>query len=284
MSEAIQARMLFSQNLQTAIDENQFILYYQPIIDMRTGRVHKFEALIRWEHPELGLVPPSEYISFAEDCGLIVDIGNWVFYAAVQQLKKWYARGLNYRISVNVSPAQFYADGINVDQWVKLIQEAGLPPSCIVIEITERLLLEANPMITKSLHQLRQAGLSIALDDFGTGFSSLTYLKRYPIDFIKIDQSFVRNLAPNSEDLALCEAMIVMAQKLGLGVIAEGIEGPQQEALLLEAGCVLGQGYLYSRPVPVQELERWLAERKALPTNSSKNKDQTITGQLPQAT
>lgn len=284
MSEAIQARMLFSQNLQTAIDENQFILYYQPIIDMRTGRVHKFEALIRWEHPELGLVPPSEYISFAEDCGLIVDIGNWVFYAAVQQLKKWYARGLNYQISVNVSPAQFYADGINVDQWVKLIQEAGLPPSCIVIEITERLLLEANPMITKSLHQLRQAGLSIALDDFGTGFSSLTYLKRYPIDFIKIDQSFVRNLAPNSEDLALCEAMIVMAQKLGLGVIAEGIEGPQQEALLLEAGCVLGQGYLYSRPVPVQELERWLAERKALPTNSSKNKDQTITGQLPQAT
>ncbi|HHU94363.1 MAG TPA: EAL domain-containing protein [Alcaligenaceae bacterium] len=284
MSEAIQARILFSQNLQTAIAENQFILYYQPIIDMRTGQVRKFEALIRWDHPELGLVPPSEYIPFAEDSGLIVDIGQWVFKAAVQQAKRWHEQGLNYQISVNVSPAQFYADGIKVEEWVRLLEDAGLPTSSILIEITERLLLEENPAITKRLRQLREAGLQIALDDFGTGFSSLTYLKRYPIDYLKIDQSFVRNLAPESEDLALCEAMIVMAQKLGLGVIAEGVEGPLQQSLLLEAGCVLGQGYLYSRPVPPQEIERWLDERKALPTNTSSSNDQRMAGQLLQDT
>lgn len=284
MSEAIQARILFSQNLQTAIAENQFILYYQPIIDMRTGQVRKFEALIRWNHPELGLVPPSEYIPFAEDSGLIVDIGQWVFKAAVQQAKRWHEQGLNYQISVNVSPAQFYADGIKVEEWVRLLEDAGLPTSSILIEITERLLLEENPVITKRLCQLREAGLQIALDDFGTGFSSLTYLKRYPIDYLKIDQSFVRNLAPDSEDLALCEAMIVMAQKLGLGVIAEGVEGSLQQSLLLEAGCVLGQGYLYSRPVPPQEIERWLDERKALPTNTSNSNDQMMAGQLLQDT
>lgn len=284
MSEAIQARILFSQNLQTAIAENQFILYYQPIIDMRTGQVRKFEALIRWNHPEQGLVPPSEYIPFAEDLGLIVDIGQWVFKAAVQQAKRWHEQGLNYQISVNVSPAQFYADGIKVEEWVRLLEDAGLPTSSILIEITERLLLEENPAITKRLRQLREAGLQIALDDFGTGFSSLTYLKRYPIDYLKIDQSFVRNLAPDSEDLALCEAMIVMAQKLGLGVIAEGVEGSLQQSLLLEAGCVLGQGYLYSRPVPPQEIERWLDERKALPTNTSNSNDQMMAGQLLQDT
>lgn len=284
MSEAIQARILFSQNLQTAIAENQFILYYQPIIDMRTGQVRKFEALIRWNHPEQGLVPPSEYIPFAEDSGLIVDIGQWVFKAAVQQAKRWHEQGLNYQISVNVSPAQFYADGIKVEEWVRLLEDAGLPTSSILIEITERLLLEENPVITKRLCQLREAGLQIALDDFGTGFSSLTYLKRYPIDYLKIDQSFVRNLAPDSEDLALCEAMIVMAQKLGLGVIAEGVEGSLQQSLLLEAGCVLGQGYLYSRPVPPQEIERWLDERKALPTNTSNSNDQMMAGQLLQDT
>lgn len=284
MSEAIQARILFSQNLQTAIAENQFILYYQPIIDMRTGQVRKFEALIRWNHPEQGLVPPSEYIPFAEDSGLIVDIGQWVFKAAVQQAKRWHEQGLNYPISVNVSPAQFYADGIKVEEWVRLLEDAGLPTSSILIEITERLLLEENPAITKRLRQLREAGLQIALDDFGTGFSSLTYLKRYPIDYLKIDQSFVRNLAPDSEDLALCEAMIVMAQKLGLGVIAEGVEGSLQQSLLLEAGCVLGQGYLYSRPVPPQEIERWLDERKALPTNTSNSNDQMMAGQLLQDT
>lgn len=265
MSEAIQARMLFSQNLQAAMAENQFILYFQPIINMRTGEVKKLEALIRWMHPELGLVPPSEYIAFAEDSGLIVPIGEWVFYAAVQQLKAWQEKGYDYQVSVNVSPVQFYdIDGIKAEAWVQIILDAGLSPSSFVIEITERLLLEDNPIIIQNLKQLRAAGLQIALDDFGTGFSSLTYLKRYPIDYIKIDQSFVRNLAPDSEDLALCEAMIVMAQKLGIQVIAEGIEGEQQETLLLEAGCDLGQGYLYSRPVPAQELEEWLAVRSTL--------------------
>lgn len=280
MSEAIQAKMLFSKSLQLAIKEDQFILFYQPIVDMRTGLATRFEALIRWNHPQLGLVPPSEYIPFAEDSGLIVDIGNWVFRAAVKQAKKWRKQGKHHVLSLNVSPAQFYADGLKVQDWVRYIQAAGLPSSAIVVEITERLLLEDNPIVTSSLNQLRQAGIHIALDDFGTGFSSLTYLKRYPIDVIKIDQSFVRHLAPDSEDLALCEAMIVMAQKLGLSVIAEGIEGPQQEQLLLEAGCVLGQGYLYSRPVAVEDLECWLLDREKTPSSIIRN-DTLIKGQLP---
>lgn len=284
MSEAIQAHMTFSQNLKTALAENQFILYYQPIIDMRTGELRKLEALIRWEHPELGLVPPSEYIPFAEDSGLIVDIGEWVFYAAVQQAKEWQAQGYGYQLSVNVSPVQFYGNGLDVEKWVNIIQEAGLDSSSVVIEITERLLLDENPIIIQNLTQLREAGMQIALDDFGTGFSSLTYLKRYPIDYIKIDQSFVRHLAPNSEDYALCEAMIIMAQKLGLEIIAEGVEGLQQEQLLLEAGCTLGQGYLYSRPIPNQELCFWIEERNRQLANSSSSKDQSTTGELPQRT
>lgn len=284
MSEAIQARILFSQNLQTAIAENQFVLYFQPIMNMQTNEVVKFEALIRWRHPELGLVPPSEYIPFAEDSGLIVDIGHWVFHAAIRQVRKWQAQGYDYQLSINVSPAQFYANGLNSDYWLDQIKRAGIATSNLVIEITERVLLEDSPLITQNLRDFRAAGIQIALDDFGTGFSSLTYLKRYPIDLIKIDQSFVRNLAPGSEDLALCEAMIVMAQKLGLEVIAEGVEGPQQESLLLEAGCVLGQGYLYSPPIPDQELEFWLAERKIRPISAINNKDQITTGQLPQRT
>ncbi len=280
MSEAIQARMRFSESLQVAIEENQFVLYYQPIVDMRTGQVVKYEALIRWEHPELGLVPPSEYIPFAEDTGLIVGIGNWVFNAVLKQAKQWSLEGREQLISLNVSPAQFYADGVSAEEWIKQVKEAGVPTQLIIIEITERLLLDNNPIITKILTALRDAGFRIALDDFGTGFSSLTYLKRYPIDIIKIDQSFVRNLAPDSEDLALCEAMIVMAKKLGLEVIAEGVEGPQQEALLLEAGCTLGQGYLYSRPVPAHDLDRWLRERNLNPSKSKTN-DPITTGPLP---
>lgn len=283
MSEAIQARMMFSESLQRAIDENQFILYYQPIVDMRTGQVVKYEALIRWQHPELGLVPPSEYIPFAEDSGLIVGIGNWVFKAVLEQAKIWYEEGREQFISLNVSPAQFYADGVQADDWINLIKEVGVPTQMIVIEITERLLLENNPVITQILQQFREAGLRIALDDFGTGFSSLTYLKRYPIDIIKIDQSFVRNLASESEDLALCEAMIVMAKKLGLEVIAEGVEGPEQEKLLLEAGCAFGQGYLYSRPVTVQDLDRWVLERKRNAIKSNTN-DPIMTGPFPTKT
>lgn len=281
MSEAIEARMRFSESLQRAIDENQFILYYQPIVDMRSGLVVKQEALIRWRHPELGLVPPSEYIPFAEDSGLIVGIGNWVFKAVLAQAKQWYQEGREQLISINVSPAQFYADGVSAEEWIRHVNEAGVPTQMIVIEITERLLLENNPVITQILTKLRTAGFRIALDDFGTGFSSLTYLKRYPIDIIKIDQSFVRNLASDSEDLALCEAMIVMAKKLGLEVIAEGVEGPQQEELLLQAGCSLGQGYLYSRPVPVHELDIWLRERSLNPNPNNNSSAPMMTGLLP---
>lgn len=258
MREAVQARVQFSRDLHIALAENQFRLYYQPIIDAQTGRVCKAEALIRWLHPELGMVPPSEFIPFAEDSGLIVEIGNWVFNAAVDQAVAWRSLGEDFQISVNVSPAQFYANGVNPKDWLRRIEDAGLDMSSIVIEITERLLLDTNANVTKILRVFRDAGIAIALDDFGTGFSSLTYLKRYPIDFIKIDQSFVRNIEPGSEDQALCDAMIVMAHKLGMQVIAEGVSADMQLHLLQDAGCDYLQGFLFCPPVPAEQFQQWL--------------------------
>lgn len=286
MSQAIQERLRLTKALQNALTENQFVLYYQPIVDMSTGVVKKIEALIRWQHPELGLISPADYIPFAEDSGHIVQIGEWVFYTAVQQAKKLQAKGYYYPISINVSPVQFYENGINVEHWVKTIQEAGLTPRSITIEITEGVFLEESQRVSRNLQQLQQAGFLIALDDFGTGFSSLTYLQRYHIDMIKIDQTFVSHLTSGQADnMILCEALLMFVKKLGLEVIAEGVENMLQQELLLKGGCLLGQGYLYSRPIPPQELELWLAERNnTLPASNNNNKDQIITGQLPTRT
>lgn len=272
MREAVQARVQFSRDLHIALAENQFRLYYQPIIDVQTGKVCKAEALIRWLHPELGLVPPSEFIPFAEDSGLIVEIGNWVFNAAVDQAVKWRSFGKDFQISVNVSPAQFYANGVNPKDWLQRIEDAGLDMSSIVIEITERLLLDTNANVTKILRVFRDAGIAIALDDFGTGFSSLTYLKRYPINFIKIDQSFVRNIEPGSEDQALCDAMIVMAHKLGMEVIAEGVSAEVQLSLLQDAGCDYLQGFLFCPPVPAEQFQTWMQNWRYPETPALSNK------------
>ncbi|HEY5799544.1 MAG TPA: bifunctional diguanylate cyclase/phosphodiesterase, partial [Burkholderiaceae bacterium] len=252
-----QSRQAMIKDLRAAVDGNQFRVHFQPIVDIATGRVRKAEALIRWHHPVRGMVSPLDFISVAEESGLIHPIGDWIFKQAAQWAKRWndkYEHG--FQVSVNVSPLQFQANAEHCQRWTEYLAETGVPARSIVIEITEGLLLHADPAVTEKLMQLRDNGIEVAIDDFGTGYSSLAYLKKFNIDFLKIDQSFVRNLATDASDMALSEAIIVMAHKLGLKVIAEGVETAEQKQHLLAAGCDYVQGFLFSRPVPPEDFEQ----------------------------
>lgn len=259
MQEAAMAKMRLINDLRAALPESQFWLAYQPVVELSTGLIHKAEALLRWQHPARGLINPAEFIPVAEASGMIIDIGEWVFREASKQALQWRTEyHADFQISINKSPVQFQKAGGGHLAWFDYLEELGLPGQGIVIEITEGLLMDAGAIITGQLLAFRDAGIQVSLDDFGTGYSSLSYLKKFDIDYIKIDQSFTRNLCPNNNDLALCEAIIVMAHKLGIKVIAEGIETQQQYDLLMAAGCDYGQGYLFSKPVPAEEFEKLL--------------------------
>ena len=255
MQIAVQSRMRLANDLRFAMSTpaDSFRLLYQPIVTLATNTIHKAEALIRWIHPQRGLISPAEFIPIAEDTQMILGIGDWVFNDAARQVALWrLSHHAAFQISFNVSPVQIH-NMANFHHWFDHLQQLDLPGQSIVIEITEGLLLDANNDVTKQLMAFQKAAYEISLDDFGTGYSSLSYLKKFHIDNIKIDQSFVRNLAPNSDDMVLCEAMIAMAHKLGLKVIAEGVETIEQRDLLTAAGCDYGQGYLFSRPLPVDD-------------------------------
>ncbi|TAN52088.1 MAG: EAL domain-containing protein [Methylococcaceae bacterium] len=253
MREAAEARLRLINDMRGALADNQFRVYYQPIVDFATGAIQKAEALIRWQHPTRGLVNPMEFISIAEETGMIIGIGEWVFQQSVRQIAQWYAMHEGeFQISINISPVQFH-NGVAHTALLNCFRAAGLPWHSVVVEITEGLLLDADTVVIDQLRALRAAGVQVAIDDFGTGYSSLAYLKKFDIDFLKIDRSFIRNLAPDSEDLALCEAIIIMAHKLGIKVIAEGVETGEQSQLLSAAGCDYGQGYYFARPMPAEE-------------------------------
>lgn len=259
MEEDARARMRLNNDLRIALVEKQFWIAYQPIVELASGSIHKAEALLRWQHPLRGLVSPADFIPLAEESGIIIDIGNWVFQQAAQQVADWRQRhDPDFQISVNKSPVQFLNDGSRSKGWLELMQDMLLPQQSITIEITEGLLLHADPIVDDKLLKFRRAGMQVAIDDFGTGYSSLAYLKKFDIDYLKIDRTFIANLAPGSEDLILCEAIIVMAHTLGIKVIAEGIETQEQHALLIAAGCDYGQGYLFSRPIAAEAFERLL--------------------------
>jgi diguanylate cyclase (GGDEF)-like protein/PAS domain S-box-containing protein len=258
MQAAALAKMQTANDLRCALSANQFQLYYQPIVEISTGHIKKAEALIRWLHPSKGMINPAEFIPIAEDIGIINEIGDWVFFEATRQLAQWHRHYPAFQVSINKSPAQFFNAGGNHESWLEHLRQLNLPGDSVAVEITEGLLLEANHEVVKTLQLFRNAGLQISLDDFGTGYSSLAYLKKFDIDYIKIDRSFVGHLSPNANDLALCEAIIVMAHKLGMKVIAEGIETQQQQDLLISAGCDYGQGFLFSKPVPANEFEQLL--------------------------
>ena len=265
MQDAAQTRMALSNDLRRALDDQQLLVYYQPIVAMRDRQVRKAEALLRWLHPGRGIVSPVDFIPIAEHNGLIGSIGNWVFRTALGAARRWRPFSGQLTVNVNVSPAQFYqADGDSCRGWLNDHGlRAGGAAAPVGLEITEGLLLASNPAVVKQLLAFHQAGIPIALDDFGTGYSSLSYLRKFNLDYLKIDQSFVYNLEHDAANLALCEAIIVMAHKLGLKVVAEGVETEQQYAILRGAGCDYGQGYLFGAAMPDHEFEALLRRRGA---------------------
>lgn len=264
MQEAAISRRRMTNDLRLAISEQQFTLHYQPILELNSRRLFKAEALIRWQHPIRGFISPVEFIPVAEDSGLINEIGDWVFLEATRQLAEWQMQYPDFQVSVNKSPVQFRATSKNLLNWPDHLAALGLAGNSIAVEITEGLLLDAREDVVEKLDQLRACGIQISIDDFGTGYSSLAYLRKFDIDYVKIDRSFTSNIAPGASDMALCEAIIVMAHKLGMKVIAEGIETQEQLDLLIEAGCDYGQGYLFSKPLHAVEFEQFLKVSKTI--------------------
>ena len=259
LQQSAQSRLRMINDLREAITDQQFVLHYQPIVDLRNGEIHKAEALVRWHHPKKGLIPPNEFILLAEETGLISNIGDWVFRESAREAKRLRTRyDPRFQISVNKSPIQFRDNGHTLVAWFDYLKELELPGDSIAIEITEGLLLNAVTEVTDKLRLFRESGVQIAIDDFGTGYSSLSYLKRFDIDYLKIDQSFVRDIEFDPNDLALARAIILMAHALNLKVIAEGVETATQLALLKKEGCDFAQGYFFSKPLTAEKFEALL--------------------------
>ncbi len=262
---ALQRASLVS-DLRSALAGNQFDLYYQPILSMASGRVGKAEALIRWNHPLRGAISPAEFIPLAESSGLILDMGEWVFEQALAQVRRIHAHfDPAFQISINVSPVQIHGDPALPARWIRRLRESGVAPHGIVVEITEGVLLDLTRGATDTLTTFTEAGVAIALDDFGTGYSSLAYLRKFHIDYLKIDRAFVRNIESTPDDLALCEAIAAMAHKLGMSVIVEGIETQGQMDLTTAMQCEFGQGFLFSKALPAREFERVFQHELASP-------------------
>jgi diguanylate cyclase (GGDEF)-like protein len=252
-------RMELRAALEQAIADSAFTLRYQPIVQLDDNEPVGFEALVRWQHPTHGLIPPNRFIEIAEDSGLIVPLGSWVLEQALTEAARWPVRPGRRRpyVSVNVSARQFRADGF-VEGVRDALARSGMPPGLLLLEITESLLLRDDQHVAAGLAALSMLGVKIAIDDFGTGYSSLSYLHQFPIDILKIDKSFIDNLTVSPKQAALVEAIIRLAGALDLHVVAEGIEHPGQRALLARMRCPLGQGYLFARPLTASEAERRL--------------------------
>jgi EAL domain-containing protein (putative c-di-GMP-specific phosphodiesterase class I) len=247
-------------DLRKAIVDEQFLLFYQAQVDA-TGRVIGAEALVRWQHPERGLVSPAEFIPLAEETGLILPLGQWVLRTACNQLALWAARPetAHLTLAVNVSARQFSLPNL-VEEVLALIKYTGAPAGKLKLELTESLLLDNAEDIIAKMLALKTHGVGFSLDDFGTGYSSLSYLKRLPLDQLKIDQSFVRDVLSDSNDAAIARTIVALGQSLGLGVIAEGVETEAQRNFLADNGCLAYQGYLFSRPLPLAEFEDFIRQ------------------------
>ena len=258
-------RLTLESGLRQALTRGEFLLYYQPKVNIRTGQIASIEALARWRHPEFGMVPPAQFIPMAEETGVIVPIGEWVLYTACAQNKAWQKAGLPpLRISVNLSPRQFQQ--VDLAEMVERVLAATeLEPRWLELEVTESLMLYDEEQAIVLLRRLSELGVQISIDDFGTGYSTFSYIKKLPIHTLKIDQSFVSDIDSNQNDAAIVTAMIRMAQSLQLNVIAEGVETEEQRFLLDALDCPEMQGHLYSQPMPAVELGKFL-ERLLLRT------------------
>ena len=251
--------------LRHAIGSNQLRLCYQPLADLRTGQMVSLEALVRWQHPELGLIPPLQFLPLAESSDLIDAIGYWVLRRACHDLRTWIDNGFtDVRVALNISSHQFRNPEL-IEHIEEAVSEAGIEPSLLSLELTEPVLMQNPPASAATLRQLKDLGVSLMLDDFGTGYSSLTWLKRFPFDRVKIDRTFVRGVLTNTDDEAIVKAIIAMAHHLGIRVVGEGVENEQQCEFLRRHMCDEIQGYFYSPPVAPKEIEALLVEGRRLP-------------------
>ena len=251
MGVEVRMRRAHQIDLRNALSNDEFELYYQPIVDIQTRQTASIEALIRWHHPQRGMIPPADFIPLAEESGLINQIGEWVLRKACSDALHWPP---HIKVSVNLSAVQFRKIG-PIDSFCQTLRESGLPPERLELEITESVLLQGNAENVETLHRLRLMGISIVLDDFGTGYSSLSYLRMFPFDKIKIDRSFVHELAKNADCAAIVSAVAGLGRSLRIDTVAEGVETEDQLLLVHAAGCTHAQGYLFGRPCPVAELK-----------------------------
>jgi EAL domain-containing protein (putative c-di-GMP-specific phosphodiesterase class I) len=254
MNKRAVAHLTLEQDLNHALERREFVLFFQPTINLATGRVTGVEALLRWHHPTRGLLLPEKFMSVAEECGQIVPIGRWVLHAACRQAKLWQDACMPpMPIAVNCSAVEL-RDRSFVAGVREILTATGLEPSNLILELTETVLMQDMESTARVLQSLKEIGVHLALDDFGTGFSSLSHLQRFPIDVLKIDQSFIRNLTADSNDASIVGAVIGMADSLRMRVVAEGVETEQQLIVLEEQCCPEAQGYYFSRPLIAEDL------------------------------
>lgn len=264
MSRQAVERLLLENQLAQAVELGQLVLHYQPQVSLVNGHLLGLEALIRWQHPELGLVAPNVFIPLAEETGLIESIGDWVLAQACQQLAQWRDAGLPIvPIAVNISASQFVRRPI-VSYVAALIAQHQLDAELIELELTERVVMSDPAYVREIMDQLSALGVSLSMDDFGTGYSSLSYLQKFPLDKLKVDMSFVRNIASSKDDLAITKAIVQLGRSLELQVIAEGVELLAQKELLLNMGCTIGQGYYFAKPLPAEQIEVLLTHPERL--------------------
>ncbi len=260
----LERRHMLEKDLRIALENQQFSLNYQPMYNLETEKVVKLEALLRWKHPQNGWISPADFIPIAEENGLIVPIGNWVLKEACTQARKWRLNQHAIRMSVNVSFLQFAHNNF-LSKVIDALNENNLPGASLELELTESIVMGQPEDVKKTLHQLQSLGISIAIDDFGTGYSSLAYLRELPIDTVKIDRSFVHNLQVEGQDLifskALVETIVNLAKHLDLEVVAEGVETHPQRQMLKELGCHIGQGYLFAKPMPAEDMTKLFQDR-----------------------
>jgi diguanylate cyclase (GGDEF)-like protein/PAS domain S-box-containing protein len=257
----VRDRMELRQSLHLAITRSEFLLHYQPIVDLRSGTIVGAEALLRWNHPRLGMQSPDRFIPFAEESGLIVPLGAWALETAMRQIVKWRKIFGLRKVAVNVSVRQIIEPGF-LETVVHLLRKTGAPADMIDLELTEGMLLDFSPEMREQMSALRHLGLGISIDDFGTGYSSLKYLSTMPVDKIKIDRSFVRLMMHGTSDASIIKAVILLGQTLNLEIVAEGIETPEQQRFLIAQGCRWGQGYLFSKPIPAAEFADLLEQHR----------------------
>ena len=264
MNLRVQGTLKLEADLRRALERGEFLLHYQPKVDIASGRVIGCEALVRWQHPERGLVSPGSFIPLAEETGLIVPLGAWVLREACAQARKWLEEGLDIgKIAVNLSARQFAQSDL-IDQVQKTLETNGLDPAILDLELTESMIMHDPARAAETMHRLKVIGIGLCLDDFGTGYSSLNYLRRFPVDYLKIDRSFILDVTTDPSGAAVTRSIVAIAHSLGIAAVAEGVDSWEQFDFLVGSQCDALQGFLFSRPLVASEFARLLRAGRTL--------------------